>query len=54
MLKVSQRHSTSKARLLRLLEEIEGSDWCELTLHLCPGSLEVGRIKQVALGKEIA
>ena len=54
MLKISQRHSTGKARLLRLLEEIEGSGWCELTLHLGPGSLEVGRIKQVALGKEIA
>ncbi len=54
MLKVSQRHSTSKARLLRLLEEVEGSGSCRLTLHLSPGSLEAGRIRQVALGNELA
>ena len=53
MLKVTQRHSTSKARLLRLLEEVEGSDWCRLTLHIGPDSLKIGRISQIALGKEI-
>ena len=54
MLKVSQRHSTSKARLLRLLEEIEGTGWCRQTLYLMPGSLEAGRVRRVALGNEIA
>ena len=53
MLKVTQRHSTSKARLLRLLEEIDDSGWCRLTLHLGPGSLEAGRIGQIALGNQM-
>ena len=54
MLKVSQRHSTSKARLLRLLEEVEGAGWCKLTLHLGPGSLKAERIRQIALGRDLA
>ena len=54
MLKVTQRHSTGKARLLRLLEEIKDSGWCKLTLHLEPGSLDAGRISRMAPGNELA
>ena len=54
VLKVTQRHSTSKARLLRLLEEINDSGWCRLTLHLGPGSLDAERISRIAPGNELA
>ena len=54
VLKVTQRHSTGKARLLRLLEEIDDLGWCRLTLHLGPGSLEAERIGRIAPGNELA
>lgn len=37
--KVIERHSTSKARLLRLLAETEEAGWCGRTIYLKPGSL---------------
>ena len=39
MLELVERHITGKARLLRLLDEIAQSGWCEKTLYLTPASL---------------
>ena len=39
MLELVERHSTGKARLLRLLDEIAEENWCERTLYLTPDSL---------------
>lgn len=39
MLELVERHSTGKARLLRLLDEIAEECWCERTLYLTPDSL---------------
>ena len=38
MLELVERHSTSKARLRRLLDEISAEGWCERTLYLTPAS----------------
>ncbi|MXY47019.1 MAG: hypothetical protein F4Y44_08555 [Chloroflexi bacterium] len=38
MLELVERHSTSKARLRRLLDEIAAEGWCERTLYLTPAS----------------
>ena len=40
MLELVERHSTGKARLLRLLDEVAAEGWCERTLYLTPNSLE--------------
>ena len=40
MLELVERHSTGKARLLRLLDEVAADGWCERTLYLTPKSLE--------------
>lgn len=37
--KVLERHWTSKARLLRLLTEIDEDDWCRRSVYLKPDSL---------------
>ena len=39
MLELVERHSTGKARLLRLLDEVAAEDWCERTLYIKPSSL---------------
>ncbi len=39
MLELVERHSTGKARLIRLLDEVGGEGWCERTLYLKPSSL---------------
>ena len=39
MLELVERHSTGKARLIRLLDEIAEDCWCERTLYLTPASL---------------
>ena len=39
MLELVERHTTGKARLLRLLDEIAEFGWCEKTLYLTPASL---------------
>ena len=39
MLELVERHSTGKARLIRLLDEIAEEYWCERTLYLTPDSL---------------
>ena len=39
MLELVERHSTGKARLIRLLDEVGGEGWCEKTLYLKPSSL---------------
>ena len=39
VLELVERHSTGKARLLRLLDEAGGEGWCERTLYLKPSSL---------------
>ena len=39
MLELVERHSTGKARLRRLLDEVGEEDWCERTLYLTPKSL---------------
>ena len=39
MLELVERHSTGKARLLRLLDEVGGEGWCERTLYIKPSSL---------------
>ena len=39
MLELVERHSTGKARLLRLLDETGEEGWCERTLYLKPSSL---------------
>ena len=41
MLELVERHSTGKARLLRLLDEVAAEGWCERTLYLKPSSLKV-------------
>ena len=38
MLELVERHSTGKARLLRLLDEIADEGWCERTLYLTSSS----------------
>ena len=40
MLELVERHSTGKARLLRLLDEVADEGWCERTLYLKPSSLQ--------------
>ncbi|MCY3543652.1 MAG: Vms1/Ankzf1 family peptidyl-tRNA hydrolase [Chloroflexi bacterium] len=40
MLELVERHSTSRARLRRLLDEIAAEGWCERTLYLTPASYE--------------
>lgn len=40
MLELVERHSTGKARLLRLLDEVAADDWCEKTLYIKPVSLQ--------------
>ena len=40
MLELVERHSTSKARLLRLLDEAEAGGWCDRTLYLTSDSLD--------------
>lgn len=40
MLELVERHSTSKARLLRLLDEVAAEGWCERTLYIKPSSLQ--------------
>ena len=39
MLELVERHSTGKARLRRLLDEVGEEGWCERTLYLTPKSL---------------
>ncbi len=39
MLELVERHSTGKARLKRLLDEISDDGWCEMTLYFTPSSL---------------
>jgi hypothetical protein len=39
MLELVERHSTGKARLLRLLDEVSAEGWCERTLCIKPSSL---------------
>ena len=39
MLELVERHSTGKARLLRLLDEVAAEGWCERTLYIKPSSL---------------
>ena len=39
MLEIVERHSTGKARLKRLLDEISDDGWCERTLYFTPSSL---------------
>ena len=39
MLELVERHSTGKARLLRLLDEVGDEGWCERTLYRKPSSL---------------
>ncbi len=40
MLELVERHSTGKARLLRLLDEVTDEGWCERTLYIKPSSLQ--------------
>lgn len=40
MLELVERHSTGKARLLRLLDEVADEGWCERTLYIKPSSLQ--------------
>ena len=40
MLELVERHSTGKARLLRLLDEVAAESWCERTLYIKPSSLQ--------------
>lgn len=40
MLELVERHSTGKARLLRLLDEVAAEGWCERTLYIKPSSLQ--------------
>ena len=40
MLELVERHSTGKARLLRLLDEVAAEGWCERTLYFKPSSLQ--------------
>ena len=39
MLELVEGHSTGKARLKRLLDEISDDGWCEMTLYFTPSSL---------------
>ena len=39
MLELVERHSTGKARLLRLIDEVAAEGWCERTLYFTPASL---------------
>lgn len=39
MLELVERHSTGKARLLRLLDEVADEVWCERTFYIKPSSL---------------
>ena len=45
MLELVERHSTGKARLLRLLDEVAAEGWCEKTLYIKPSSLQA-RLRQ--------
>jgi len=40
VLELVERHSTGKARLLRMLDEVGEEGWCERTLYLKPPSLQ--------------
>ncbi len=40
MLELVERHSTGKARLLRLLDIVAAEGWCEKTLYIKPSSLQ--------------
>lgn len=40
MFELVERHTTGKARLIRLLDEAAADGWCERTLYLTPKSLQ--------------
>lgn len=46
MLKPSERYWASKARLLRLLSELETAGWCQRTFYFTPASLVSSRIQR--------
>ena len=46
--RVVERHLTSKARLLRLLTELDEGDWCRRSVYLKPGSLGASGIASLS------